>query len=588
MSFNLKNDYDTTQLALPPQPLPSIEATSYKLLEWAKPLLDNDEYQASLDAVMTFCETKGSGEQLQQALLQAEGRYWSGKAWQDHYLRHRDSLAIHSNVFYYLESQLHLHEFSPVQIAAALAISATEFMLEIQRGTLSQDFQGKAPLCMDQYQQLFGATRIPGELRDRILIHPKADHMMVMVKQQFFPVRLFDAEGNIRHYMDLSAELDAIKNSAIDEAVNIGIMTGANRAWWAKKREYIKQHSKRNQTCFEQIEHAAFVLCLDEDAPQLDNDIAQKLLHGKGCNRYFDKVLQFIVFNNGKSGINYEHTGIDGSVMLRLIRHLYDTIPLAIDDTQKAMPLASTPSPLTWTIDSTIEQAISHAEEEFARHCNGYQTQVIHFNAFGQDAIKQRNISPDAFVQLALQLAEFRSQGTNHSAYEAIMTRAFDQGRIDVLYTVTPEAQHFIRAFAEHRPQAEIANALRDAATAHIGRAKECQKGSGIATHLLALEYSYEHLNAYHSEKERPELFQCPAYQKLMHTIICTSTTSYYGVLLAGYGPVVDGGYGLRYFKRANELTFIATCQTKTYPQMERYLRTLEQTLHDMYRLLAE
>lgn len=113
-------------------------------------------------------------------------------------------------------------------------------------------------------------------------------------------------------------------------------------------------------------------------------------------------------------------------------------------------------------------------------------------------------------------------------------------------------------------------------------------KGSGIATHLLALEYSYEHLNAYHSEKERPELFQCPAYQKLMHTIICTSTTSYYGVLLAGYGPVVDGGYGLRYFKRANELTFIATCQTKTYPQMERYLRTLEQTLHDMYRLLAE
>lgn len=82
------------------------------------------------------------------------------------------------------------------------------------------------------------ATRIPGELRDRILIHPKADHMMVMVKQQFFPVRLFDAEGNIRHYMDLSAELDAIKNSAIDEAVNIGIMTGANRAWWAKTRIY--------------------------------------------------------------------------------------------------------------------------------------------------------------------------------------------------------------------------------------------------------------------------------------------------------------------------------------------------------------
>jgi hypothetical protein len=33
------------------------------------------------------------------------------------------------------------------------------------------------------------------------------------------------------------------------------------------------------------------------------------LFKSDGCNRWFDKSVQFIIFENGKSGLNMEHSG---------------------------------------------------------------------------------------------------------------------------------------------------------------------------------------------------------------------------------------------------------------------------------------
>jgi hypothetical protein len=60
----------------------------------------------------------------------------------------------------------------------------------------------------------------------------------------------------------------------------------------------------------------AFVVVLDDSSPtnpsydkwQEGNPVAKALLHGNGSNRWFDKSMTLVVFANGKSGVNCEHT----------------------------------------------------------------------------------------------------------------------------------------------------------------------------------------------------------------------------------------------------------------------------------------
>ena len=39
--------------------------------------------------------------------------------------------------------------------------------------------------------------------------------------------------------------------------------------------------------------------------------------HGDGKNRFFDKSMQFIVFDNGKAGFNGEHSNMEATITHR-------------------------------------------------------------------------------------------------------------------------------------------------------------------------------------------------------------------------------------------------------------------------------
>ncbi len=60
---------------------------------------------------------------------------------------------------------------------------------------------------------------------------------------------------------------------------------------------------------------------------------------------------------------------------------------------------------------------------------------------FGKDFIKKCNVSPDAFIQMALQLAYYRDIGRHHLTYEASMTRLFREGRTETAKSQVIENQ---------------------------------------------------------------------------------------------------------------------------------------------------
>ncbi|KNC72427.1 hypothetical protein SARC_15014 [Sphaeroforma arctica JP610] len=60
--------------------------------------------------------------------------------------------------------------------------------------------------------------------------------------------------------------------------------------------------------------------------------------------------------------------------------------------------------------------------------------------------IKKIKVSPDGFVQQALQLAFHRTHGFIPQTYESSMTRLYQAGRTETVRSATPESSAFVMA----------------------------------------------------------------------------------------------------------------------------------------------
>lgn len=67
--------------------------------------------------------------------------------------------------------------------------------------------------------------------------------------------------------------------------------------------------SPENKAILDKIESSSFVVCLDDSKPVTRDEGSRACWHGDGRNRFFDKPLQFIVFDNGKAGFMGEVSG---------------------------------------------------------------------------------------------------------------------------------------------------------------------------------------------------------------------------------------------------------------------------------------
>lgn len=77
----------------------------------------------------------------------------------------------------------------------------------------------------------------------------------------------------------------------------------------------------QNAKSIDSISKALFIVCLDEAVPfnksEEMNVASHQLIHGGGStqnsgNRWFNKTIQFIINENGMSGLNYEHSPAEG------------------------------------------------------------------------------------------------------------------------------------------------------------------------------------------------------------------------------------------------------------------------------------
>ncbi|KAJ2708383.1 Carnitine O-acetyltransferase mitochondrial, partial [Coemansia spiralis] len=217
----------------------------------------------------------------------------------------------------------------------------------------------------------------------------------------------------------------------------------------------------------------------------------------------------------------------------------------------RALPFCTPPAIVSAVNTAKAGLHVATAKQDLA---------VLNFAAYGKEQIKRLGCSPDAYIQMVIQLAYFRLHGCVRPTYEASMTRQFLHGRTETCRSATRESAAWCMAMADPAADGGARAALFHAALAkHTALAKQAVEGQGVDRHLLGLRMSVAR------EEPMPEMFEDPAYGYSSHWYLSTSQISSENFTSYGWSEVVPDGYGIAYNIRKESLLVHITCMSNEH-----------------------
>ncbi|KAG9481506.1 hypothetical protein GDO78_010632 [Eleutherodactylus coqui] len=561
------------QASLPRLPVPKIKDTMQRYLESVKPLMNDEEYKRMTGLAKDF-EVKLAPKLQWYLKLKS---WWASNYvsdwWEEYiYLRGRDPIMVNSN--YYAMSRV------PGSII---------------------------PLCSSQWERTFNTTRIPGEETDTIQHFSDSKHIVVYHKGRFYKVWVYHS-GRLLNPKELEIQFQHIlddKSPPEPGEEKLAALTAGDRATWAKARKSYFRSGKNLQS-LDLVERAAFFVTLDdceqglrtEDPVHSLDAYAKSLLHGKCYDRWFDKSFSLVVFENGKVGLNAEHSWADAPI----IGHMWESM-LATDCFQlgyndeghcKGQADATLPLPqrIQWEVSNELQEVIHSSLEVAQAIAEDVDFHTFPFKDFGKGLIKKCKTSPDAFIQIALQLAHYRDKGKFCLTYEASMTRLFREGRTETVRSCTVESSSFVKAMMDpSKTNEDRLKLFRAAAEKHQLLYRNAMTGAGIDRHLFCLYVVSKYLGVDSpflkevlSEPWRLSTSQTPIQQVELFDLV---NHPEYVSCGGGFGPVADDGYGVSYIiVGENLINFHLSCKFSSHEtDSHRFGKHIQQSLLDILSL---
>ena len=631
---------------LPRLPVPPLPDTIARYLRSAAALsttADPVDFAAHEALVHDFGAT--AGRALHEAVAAkdaadaASGGYprsYIESDWDDMYYGGRWSLPINSNPYFVLKELPPTDMSSAHGDAARLVTAAVQWHLRLLAGDMPLDGG-----CVSQLQLQFGTGRVAREGRCVLASAPRESaHVVVLCGGLYYKLQVLEGggrrgegalpQGGATRQLSAAAlakQLDAIRAAhrngggagATPPPPPLAALTTQGRDEWGAQREAMEAASAVNRASLREIDTALLVITLDGAAPADLEEAAASLLHGgsgaPGCDysagaRWYDKH-GLVVFENGKLGVNFEHSFSDGMTWNAWIgeawSHCADpggrqlpapdggfvegfggsgkasgeavaglaAVPLLWELGEEAggeqdgpyqiyagdrvLAGASSVAAAAAANSETPLDIVAAAKAAAAAHAetaSGLQTAVLEFGAFGKAEIKKWGMSPDAAAQMAFALAFYRMHAAVAPVYESCSTRGFLHGRTETIRVATPEAAAWAVAAAEAWAAAGGgADATPDAA----GCDAVCAAlGVGATAHLdnakaaVAGNGVDRHLTAMQSLAADMPVFQHPLFEDELFSRsrswrISSSNVTAPFLELFGFGPVVGDGYGVGY-----------------------------------------
>ncbi|KAL8298581.1 hypothetical protein RB597_006648 [Gaeumannomyces tritici] len=575
------------QDSLPRLPVPTLEETASRYLRTLKPILSQAELEASTRAVQEFIKPGGAGAKLQEKLVarreDPKHRNWLHEWWNDAaYLSYRDPVVPYVSYFYSHRDDRRRRD--PAKRAAAITTAALEFKKQVDAGSLEPEYMKKLPICMDSYKWMFNASRVAAKPADHPVKFDAAQHKYIVAirKNRFYKIE-YEVGGRQLNTSELEAQFRRVYELADQEAAArgpaVGALTSENRDVWTDARATLLAAAPGNAAALEALEASSFVVCLDDASPVTLEERAHAYWHGDGQNRWYDKPLQFIVNDNGTSGFMGEHSMMDGTPTHRLNDFVNDVIfnnKLDFSDPTVRSGLPD-PAQVKFAVSEDLKGEIERATRDFAAVIGQHELAVQAYQGYGKGLIKKFRCSPDAYVQMVIQLAYHKMYGKNRPTYESAATRRFQQGRTETCRSVSEASVAWCSAMADpHAADADRVRLFRAAVDSHIEYIAAASDGKGVDRHLFGLKRLLE------PGQEVPAIYKDPAYAYSSSWYLSTSQLSSEYFNGYGWSQVIDAGFGIAYMINENSINFNIVSKGLGSQKMSYYLSESAGDMRDL------
>ncbi|KAI3381841.1 hypothetical protein SNEBB_003582 [Seison nebaliae] len=604
------------------QPLPSLDHTFKQYIDNITPLLTENELAYSKSCVKDFLKENGYGRKFQKIIEEIHEKKktsWSLDAWLNEMYFDVDlPVIINSSACTVIPKKLHLSTDDWLSYSAKIILSIIHFRYLLLSGQIPQEksctHNATSHYCMNQYRSLFNVHRHPGINRDYHVIKKMENDtlkFMVSYKSQLFIItipmgdylkkfkeNINTAEEFLNIFNTLKSIVDGnclnqniYENLTSDENFclfnSINILTTNSRREWGAQLLTIRRYVSDNEDNIKHIESAEFLLCLDDCQScykdLTEQSMAHQIFHGGGSrqftsNRYWDTTLQIVSGKSGVSGVIVQHSACEGVVTNRLLEFILKGI-----NNYKDIKLSKTTRynirPIIWKLPSTLTRWLSNAENKVDKSINNIDLYINRFHVFGKRSIKLMKTSPDAFIQIAMQLAYYQLHGHFTATYESASLRQFQYGRVDNIRACHPESQQFVLAASKNNlisnlinnmlfgrtnknitvEYEQLQNLLRSALGKQIEIIKLNVNGMGMDLHLTTLKEMNKKY-AENGELDLCEIFRDKAYDVIQNFRLTTSQLTTNDANIFGYyGPVKVDGYGCSYNIQDEEILFVVT-----------------------------
>ncbi|XP_028304156.1 carnitine O-palmitoyltransferase 1, liver isoform isoform X1 [Gouania willdenowi] len=595
------------QNSLPRLPVPSVRDTCSRYLESVRPLMEDEQYERMKGLAEDF--EKNLGPRLQWYLKLKS--WWASNYvsdwWEEYiYLRGRGPIMVNSN--YYAMDFLYVF---PTSVQAARAGNAIHAIMLYRRKLDRAQIKPlmllhTIPMCSAQYERMFNTTRVPGVETDTLQHMNESKHIVVYHKGRFYKVWMF-YDGRLLLPREIEQQMERIladESEPQPGEEKLAALTAGDRTPWAKARELHFSRGK-NKQALDAIEKAAFFVTLDDTEQRFDeanpvkslDSYAKSLLHGKCYDRWFDKSFNLIIFKNGTMGLNAEHSWADAPIIGHLWEQVLCMDPVRLGYTEdghccgQLHPTLPGPQRLQWEISTECQEVIENSLTLAQNLADDVDSHIVPFNDFGKGLIKKCRTSPDAFIQIALQLAHYRDKGKFCLTYEASMTRLFREGRTETVRSCTMETCAFVRAMIRDETREERLRLLKEAAEKHQNMYRLAMTGGGIDRHLFCLYVVSKYLGEESaflkevlSDPWRLSTSQTPLQQVELFDLVRHPEYVSTG---GGFGPVADDGYGVSYIIVGENLINFHISSKHSSPETDshRFGANIRQSMLDILDL---
>jgi len=576
------------QKMLPPLPIPSLEETATKFLATSLPLAKTEaEARSLIEAAKIFpSEAAELQKRLKNRKDSVKDSSWLQHWWNTFgYLQIRDPNVVNISYFFQLDDDDTLpsedcNKSLGVMRGAAVLHAIADYRKLVCSGSLQNESirkekKDQIPLCSTTFKYMFHGCRVPRRNQDTFHIYDPSlyKHCIVAYRGQFFSMDFVDdcndpfpvvmLERGLEHCIKLARELE--------NDTKLGVLTTSDRDSWADAREeLLRVGGVQMEIALEKLESGAILLCLDDEAPVSMRQCANIYWHGggkSGENRWHDKSIQILCQTNGKVGFLGEHSMSDGMPAVGLCSHILRTKYqhlLQIEHTFGAnvMPPIQNvfegiaPSVLS---NPSILDLVEKARADFSKLVSNQQLSVQSFHGYGSNFIKESGYSPDAFIQIIIQLAVYRLFGKQVATYESSQVRIFLHGRTETIRSVSNASHSFVKSmglrpkldYNDPIKRKENVSLFRTATESHSKYARDAAQGYGIDRHLYGLSMLVG------DGEQSPTLFGHPLYGQSKYWKVSTSTLPN----APGFGCVVPDGVGIAYEVKPDSCIFTITAR---------------------------